>query len=79
MEITQETINSLLAMNEKDLQKTFCGIAAALGVNERIAMAGTSKFRNMLASSSPKDIERLLSSIEPARAEQIMKAVNQKK
>ena len=78
MEVTQETINTLLAMNENELQKTFRSIAAALGMNEHIAAANTERFRAMLASSNPKDIERLLSSMPSARAEQILKTVNGK-
>ena len=79
MEVTQDTINTLLAMNEAELQKTFRSIAAVLGMNERMAAANAERFRLMLATSNPKDIERLLSSIPSARAEQIIKTVNEKK
>ena len=78
MEINQEMINNLLALNDEELQKTFRSIAAALGMNEKLAVLGTSRFKSMLAASNPKDIERLLSSIDPARAQQIMKTVTDK-
>ncbi len=78
MEINQETINQLLALSDEELQKTFRSIAAALGMNEKIAVLGTSRFKAMLAASNPKDIERLLSNIDPERAQQIMKTVSDK-
>ena len=78
MEINQEMINQLLALNDEELQKTFRSIAAALGMNEKIAVLGTPKFKAMLAASNPKDIERLLSSIDPHRAQQILKTVSDK-
>jgi hypothetical protein len=33
----------------------------------------------MLANSNPKDIERMLSSLDPARAQEIMNTVNRGK
>ena len=79
MEITQETINQFLALDDEELKQAFRSIAVALGMNERFVAANTARFKHMLAASKPKDIERLLSSIEPARAQEIMKTVNGKK
>jgi len=75
MEINQETLNQFLSLDDEELKKAFCSIAAALGMNERFAAANTQRFKRMLASSNPKDIERLLSSLDPARAQEIMKTV----
>jgi hypothetical protein len=79
MEINQETLNQFLSLDDEELKKAFRSIAAALGMNERFAAANTQRFKRMLASSSPKDIERLLSSIDPARAQEIMHTVNKGK
>ena len=79
MEINQETINQFLALDDEELKKAFRSIASALGINERFAAANTARFKHMLATSNPKDIERLLSSIDPARAQEIMKTVNRQK
>lgn len=79
MEINQETINQFLALDDEELKKAFRTIAVALGMNERFAAANTQRFKRMLASSHPKDIERLLSSIDPARAQEIMNTVNRGK
>ena len=78
MEINQETLNQFLSLDDEELKKAFRSIAAALGMNEKLAVLGTSRFKSMLAASNPKDIERLLSSIDPARAQQIMKTVTDK-
>ncbi|MBQ8496755.1 MAG: hypothetical protein IJ489_04775 [Clostridia bacterium] len=75
MEITKDTINNMLSLSDEELQKAFCSIGAALGINERIVAANSGKFKHMLASADPKDLERLLSSIDPTRAAQIMKTV----
>jgi hypothetical protein len=76
MEINQETLDRVLNLSDEELQKTFRAIAGALGMNERLAAAGTARFKHMLANSNPKDIERLLSSIDPARAAQIMQTID---
>ena len=77
MEINKETINGMLSLSDEELQNAFRSIGAALGLNERLVAANTAKFKHMLASSDPKSLERLLSSIDPARAAQIMKTVEQ--
>ncbi len=79
MEINKDTINGMLSLSDEELQKAFLSIGAALGINERIVAANTGKFKKMLASTDPKDLERLLSSIDPARAAQIMQTVEQSK
>jgi len=79
MEITQQTINQFLSLSEEELKQAFRSIGAALGMNERFVAANTARFRHMLASSNPKDLERLLNSMDPARAQEIMKTVNGKK
>ena len=75
MEINQETINQLLSLSDTELQNTFRGIAAALGMNEHIAVLGATRFKRMLAASNPKDLERLLSSVSPQQAQQILQTV----
>ena len=79
MEINQETINQFLSLSDEELSRAFRSIAAALGMNERFAAANTNRFKRMLANSNPKDIERMLSSMDPARAQEIMKTVNKTK
>jgi hypothetical protein len=79
MEINQETINQFLSLSDEELSRAFRSIAAALGMNERFAAANTNRFKRMLANSNPKDIERMLSSMDPARAQEIMKTVNRTK
>ena len=79
MEINQETIDKFLSLNDEELKKAFQSIAAALGLNERFVAANTNRFKRMLANSNPKDIERMLSSIDPARAQEIMRTVNKTK
>ena len=79
MEINQDTINQFLSQSDEELKKAFQSIAAALGMNERFAAANTQRFKRMLATSKPKDIERLLSSMDPARAQEIMRTVNKTK
>ena len=79
MEINQEMINNMLALDDAELQKAFRSIGAALGINERFVAANTSRFKAMLAASNPKELERLLSSIDPSRAQEILNTVNEKR
>ena len=76
MEVTQEMITALLMLNDAELSQKFAQIAAALGMNEKTAAANTAKFRGMLRGSSPADLNRLLSSLGPERAEQILKTMD---
>ena len=75
MEVTQEMIRSLLALNDAELQKKFAEIAVILGMNERAA-SNTAKFRTMLEGSGPDDLNRLLSTLGQERAGQILKAMD---
>ena len=79
MEINQQTINQFLALSDEDLKKAFQSIGAALGLNERLVAANTVKFKRMIANSNPKDLERLLSSMDPAKAQEIMRVINKAK
>ncbi len=79
MEINQETINQFLSLSDEELKKAFQSIGTALGLNERLVAANTGRFKRMIANSNPKDLERLLSSIDPASAQQIMNTVNKTK
>lgn len=75
MEVTQEMISTLLAMNDAELNKRFAQIAVILGMNEKAA-ANTAKFRGMLSSSSPEELNRLLAALGQERTEQILKAMD---
>lgn len=79
MEINQQTINQFLSLSDEDLKKAFQSIGAALGLNERLVAANTVKFKRMIANSNPKDLERLLSSMDPAKAQEIMRVINKAK
>ncbi len=79
MEINQETVNQFLSLSDEDLKKAFQSIGAALGLNEKLVAANTGRFKRMIANTSPKDLERLLSSIDPASAQEIMNTVNKSK
>ena len=79
MEINQETINQFLSLDDAELKKAFQSIGAALGLNERLVAANTNRFKRMIANTSPKELERLLSSIDPASAQEIMNTVNKSK
>jgi hypothetical protein len=79
MEINQETINQFLSLSDEDLKTAFQSIGAALGLNERIVAANTGRFKRMIASTSPKDLERLLSSMDPVKAQQVLNTVNKTK
>ena len=79
MEINQETINQFLSLSDEDLKKAFQSIGAALGLNERLVAANTGRFKRMIASSNPKDLERLLSSMDPVKAQEILRAINRTK
>ena len=79
MEINQETVNQFLSLSDDELKKAFQSIGAALGLNERLVAANTGRFKRMIANTSPKDLERLLSSIDPASAQEIMNTVNKTK
>ena len=79
MEINQETINQFLSLSDDELKKAFQSIGTALGLNEKLVAANTGRFKRMIASSNPKDMERLLSSIDPASAREIMKTINKTK
>ena len=79
MEINQQTINQFLSLSDEDLKKAFQSIGAALGLNERLVAANTAKFKRMIASSNPKDLERLLSSMDPVKAQEIMRVINKSK
>ena len=79
MEINQQTINQFLSLSDEELKKAFQSIGAALGLNERLVAANTNKFKRMIATSNPKDLERLLSSMDPAKAQEIMRAINKTK
>ena len=79
MEINQQTINQFLSLSDEELKKAFQSIGAALGLNERLVAANTNKFKRMIANSNPRDLERLLSSMDPAKAQAIMRAINKTK
>ena len=79
MEINQQTINQFLSLSDEELKKAFQSIGAALGLNERLIAANTNKFKRMIATSNPKDLERMLSSMDPAKAQEIMRAINKTK
>jgi hypothetical protein len=79
MEINQQTINQFLSLSDEELKKAFQSIGAALGLNERLVAANTNKFKRMIANSNPRDLERLLSSMDPAKAQEIMRAINKTK
>ena len=79
MEINQQTINQFLSLSDEDLKKAFQSIGAALGLNERLVAENTVKFKRMIANSNPKDLERLLSSMDPAKAQEIMRVINKAK
>ncbi len=79
MEITQEMINALLALNDRELSEKFVQIAAVLGMNERAAAANTAKFRNMITEAGPSELNRLLASLGAERASEIMKAMDGEK
>lgn len=79
MEINQQTINQFLSLSDEELKKAFQSIGAALGLNERLVAANTNKFKRMIATSNPKDLERMLSSMDPAKAQEIMRAINKTK
>ena len=74
MEVTQEMIQTLLRQNDTELQKRFAEIAVILGMNERAA-SNTAKFRNMLETTTPEDLTRLLATLGQTRAGQILKAM----
>ncbi len=74
MEVTNEMIQSLLALNDAELQKKFAEIAVILGMGEHAA-ASTGKFRNMLQNAGPDDLSRLLTTLGQERAGQILKAM----
>ena len=76
MEINQETLNALLALNDEELQQKFRAIAAAIGINERIAAANTGRFRSMLASSTPEDLNRMVNSLGAQKADNVMRAID---
>ncbi len=75
MEVTEAMIQSLLALNDKELSQKFVQIAAALGMNERIAAANTGKFKHMLSGASPEELNRLLASLGEEKAREILKGV----
>ena len=79
MEINQETINQFLSLSDEELKKAFQSIGAALGLNERLVAANTNRFKRMIANSNPKELERLISSLDPASAQEIMKTINKTK
>ncbi len=79
MEVTQEMLNALLALNDKELSAKFTQIAAAIGMNEQKAAMGTQKFRGMLTNSSPEELNKLLASLGAERAGEIMKAMDGEK
>ena len=79
MEINQETINQFLSLSDEELKKAFQSIGAALGLNERLVAANTGRFKRMIAGSNPKELERLLSSMDPAKAQEIMRTINKAK
>ena len=76
MEVTQEMINALLTLNDREFSQKFTQIAAALGMSEKNAATNTARFRGMLMQSSPADLNRLLASLGADRAEQILKAMD---
>ncbi len=76
MEVTQDMINALLALNDRELSQKFVQIAAALGMNERAAAANTAKFRGMIAEAGPSELNRLLASLGPERAAEILKTMD---
>ena len=79
MEINQETVNQFLSLSDEELKKAFQSIGAALGLNEKLVAANTNRFKRMIANTSPKELERLLSSIDPASAQKIINTVNKSK
>ncbi len=76
MEVTQEMLNALLSLNDKELSEKFVQIAAVLGMSERTAAANTAKFRNMLSDAGPDELNRLLASLGAERSAEILKAMD---
>ena len=79
MEINQETIHQFLSLSDEELKQAFATIGAALGLNERLVAANTARFKRMIANSNTKELERLISSLDPASAQAIMNTVNKSK
>ncbi len=77
-EVTQEMIQTLLALNDTELQKKFAEIAAILGMGERAA-SNTAKFRSLLESTGADDLNRLLASLGRDRAGQVLRAMDGEK
>ena len=78
MEVNQKMLDSLLALNDEELQKKIRLIAAAIGFDERIAAAQTAnvpKLRATLQKAGAEDINRLVQSVGGERADIIIKAL----
>ncbi len=79
MEVTQEMINALLRLEDKELKEKFVQIAAAMGMNERMAAANTAKFRSLLKDSDPKALSALLAGLGEEKAGEILRTAGGEK
>lgn len=79
MEVTQEMIHALLMLGDAELGQKFTEIAKVLGMNEKTAAASTAKFRDMLSSATPAELNRLLNSLGKERAAEILSTMEGEK
>jgi len=77
MEIDKKTLDKALESDDEALKKQILMIAQAMGIDERKAsgfLSDMPKIRKKAESISQRDIERLTSSIDSAKLEEIKRA-----
>lgn len=80
MEIDPKMLESLLFLDDAELQQKLRLIATAIGFDERIAAAqigDAAKVRTMLKTAGKEDVEKLLRAVGKERAEIILKTLGE--
>lgn len=78
MEISQEMINKITAMNEAELKKAISQIADALGASQsqkRMAVNNAGFIKRKINKMSKNEMQAFVSKVPPEKAEELKKTL----
>ena len=78
MEISQDMINKIAALNEAELKKAIGQIADALGASQsqkRMAVNNAGFIKRKINTMSKKEMQTFLSKVSPEKAEELKKTL----
>lgn len=78
MEISQDMINKITAMNDAELKKAIGQIAEALGASQsqkRMAVNNAGFIKRKIGTMSKSEMQTFLSKVSPEKAEELKKSL----